>query len=180
MILTAWAWVVRRSNSVKNAKIPIHNCFNKLVMDIIRISFYCTSTSTSSLRSETINKRGCFVQCTHDSKRTEIFYFNLYLQKKKTNRTKKSFRRLSCEEVAKHQYLLSEVTSTLRNDPAMNSYSSVRQSMNSFSSVRQSMNSFSSVFTVFKKSLTVLRQFLQFLKKKFNSYSSVFTAFLWS
>ena len=47
----------------------------------------------------------------------------------------------------------------------MNSYSSVRQSMNSFSSVRQSMNSFSSVFTVFKKSLTVLRQFLQFLKK---------------
>ena len=114
------------------------------------------------------------------------FFTSKFILKKKPIEPGKSYRRLIFEEVAKHQYLLSEVTSTLRNDPAMNSYSSVRQSMNSyssvrqsmnsFSSVRQSMNSFSSVFTVFKKSLTVFRQFLQFLKK-FNSFSSVFTVF---
>ena len=92
------------------------------------------------------------------------FFTSIQFNSIQFNRTKKSFRRLSCEEVAKHQYLLSEVTSTLRNDPAMNSYSSVRQSMNSFSSVRQSMNSFSLVFTVFKKKFNSFRQCLQFLK----------------
>ena len=91
----------------------------------------------NGLRSETINKLGCF--CTVYSWFKAYGNFLLQplknLQPLKTNITKKSFRRLSCEEVAKHQYLLSEVTSTLRNDPALNSYSSVRQSMKSFSSV---------------------------------------------
>merc|ERR1712037_414156 len=62
------------------------------------------------------------------------FFTSIQFNSIQFNRTKKSFRRLSCEEVAKHQYLLSEVTSTLRNDPALKKLFVVRQSYKKFCS----------------------------------------------